>query len=223
MIKVALADDHELVRYGIKMVLEDDPEIDVVWEAADGQEALAKMAQHKVDVLVADINMPLLTGLEVTRKLKQEDPAIKIIVLTMHDDAEYILEAMRHGADGYLLKDTNKAEFNKAVKLVYSGQKYFSGDISATIVDSFLQGAQKGRETASQNASPSQNYGLTKREKEILRLIYDGIANKEIAKKLNKSVRTIETHRFNIMKKLDVSNITELLKKLDREGLITDP
>ncbi len=221
MIKVALADDHEIVRYGIKMVLEDDPEIDVIWEASDGQETLDKMAEEAPDVLVVDIRMPLLTGLEVTQKLKQDDPSVKIVMLTMHDDSEYVLKSMQFGADGYLLKDTNKTEFNKAVKLVNSGQKYFSGDISTTIVNSFLGGGNPNpnAEVATETLV-AQDYGLTKREKQILKLIYDGVSNKEIAEHLDKSVRTIETHRFNIMKKLEVNNITELLKKVEREQIV---
>ena len=220
MIKVALADDHEIVRYGIKMVLEDDPEIEVIWEASDGQETIDKMHESTPDVLVAYIRMPLLTGLEVTQQLKQEDPTLKIIMLTMHDDSEYILKSVQYGADGYLLKDTNKAEFNKAVKMVNSGQKYFSGDISTTIVNSIMSGG--AIPTTKEVVSPvaSQDYGLTKREKQILSLIYDGVSNKDIADKLDKSIRTIETHRFNIMKKIEVNNITELLKKVDREGLL---
>lgn len=219
MIRVALADDHEIVRYGIKMVLEDDPEIQVIWEASDGQETLDKMHEIKPDVLVADIRMPLLTGLEVAHKLKTEDPSVKIIMLTMHDDSEYIVKSMQYGADGYLLKDTNKAEFNKAVKMVNSGQKYFSGDISNTIVNTFLAGVIKPT-TEVKSGATNIDYQLTKRELQILKLIYEGVSNKDIAEQLDKSVRTIETHRFNIMKKLDVNNITELLKKIERESLV---
>tara|TARA_Y100001980_G_C14556906_1_gene353231 strand:- start:118193 stop:118864 length:672 start_codon:yes stop_codon:yes gene_type:complete len=220
MINVALADDHEIVRHGIKMVLEDDPEIHVIWEASEGEETLEKFEKNQPDVLVVDIRMPLLNGLEVTRKLKSQDPRVKIIMLTMHDDSEYILKALQYGADGYLLKDTNKAEFNKAVKMVYSGNKYFSGDISTTIINSYMANGHVPSETATPNQASENDYQLTKREKQILKLIYEGVSNKEISETFNKSIRTIETHRFNIMKKLDVNNITELLKKVEREGLI---
>lgn len=219
MIRVALVDDHEIVRHGIKMVLEDDPEIEVIWEASDGLEALDLMRKDKADVLVADIRMPNMNGLEVTQKLKQEDAQARIVMLTMHDDSEYILKAVQYGADGYLLKDTNKAEFNKAVKMVYSGQKYFSGDISATIVDSFMNAGAPMAPSSMVSSPGGDQYQLTKREKQILGLIYEGVSNKEIAEKLSKSIRTIETHRFNIMKKLQVNNITELLKKVEKEGL----
>ncbi|MEP4532557.1 MAG: response regulator transcription factor [Cyclobacteriaceae bacterium] len=219
MIRVALVDDHEIVRHGIKMVLEDDPEIEVIWEASDGVEAISLMRKDRADVLVADIRMPNMNGLEVTQKLKQEDSKIRIVMLTMHDDSEYILKAVQYGADGYLLKDTNKAEFNKAIKMIHAGQKYFSGDISATIVDSFMNAGAPIASTSVASGGADQ-YQLTKREKQILGLIYEGVSNKDIAEKLSKSIRTIETHRFNIMKKLQVNNITELLKKVEKEGLV---
>ncbi|MFY0598462.1 MAG: response regulator transcription factor [Cyclobacteriaceae bacterium] len=220
MIRVALADDHEIVRHGIKMILEDDPEIQVIWEASDGQEAMDKMNEENPDVLVVDIRMPMLTGLEVTQKLKQADPSTKIIMLTMHDDSEYILKSMEYGADGYLLKDTSKSEFNKAIRMVQNGQKYFSGDISNTIVDFYLHNGLKDYNTTKGAEDDSADYQLTRREKEILSLIYEGVSNKDVAEKLGKSVRTVETHRFNIMKKLGVSNITELLKKVERERIL---
>lgn len=216
MIKVILADDHELVRHGLKMVLETDPEIKLIAEATDGQETLELIEKEEPDVLIVDIRMPLMNGLEVTRKVKKANPNMKVLVLTMHDDSEYILKSLEYGADGYLLKDTNKNEFIKAVHLVYNGQKYYSGDISSTIVNSYLNVAARGGEIATRK---QDNYQLTKRESEILRMIYDGVPNKDIAEKLGKSIRTIETHRFNIMKKLEVNNITELLKKVEREGI----
>lgn len=221
MIKVALADDHEIVRYGIKMVLEDDPEIQVIWEASDGLETIEKMEKEQPDVLVADIRMPLKNGLEVTQELKQKNPETRIIMLTMHDDSEYVMKAVQYGANGYLLKDTNKTEFNKAVKMVYAGQKYFSGDISNTIITNLMNGSNPVLSSeSSAPASATNDYLLTKREKEILKMIYEGVPNKDIAEQLDKSVRTVETHRFNIMKKLEVNNITELLKKVDRESLL---
>ena len=213
MINVALSDDHEIVRDGIKMLLELDSEINVVWEASDGVETLKKVTEKKPHVLIADIRMPLKNGLEVAESLKDEE--IKVILLTMHNESEYIMKSLEYGADGYLLKDTSKSELIKAIKIVYGGQKYYSGDISNTIINSF-------NPTSSDKASvvEPKEYPLTKREKEILTLIYEGVGNKEIADQLGKSIRTIETHRFNIMKKLEVNNITELLKKIEAEKLI---
>ncbi|MEM6737473.1 MAG: response regulator transcription factor [Bacteroidota bacterium] len=214
MINVALADDHEIVRNGIKMLLEMDSEIQVIWEASDGEETLKKIHTKKPDVLIADIRMPLKNGLEVASDLK-ERPDIKVIILTMHNESEYILKSLEYGADGYLLKDTSKSEFIKAIKMINGGQKYYSGDISNTIINSFTP-----QSTDKVSASEPKEYPLTKREKEILKLIYNGVGNKEIADQLGKSIRTIETHRFNIMKKLEVNNITELLKKVESEDLI---
>ncbi|MEM0940200.1 MAG: response regulator transcription factor [Bacteroidota bacterium] len=214
MINVALADDHEIVRNGIKMLLEMDSEIQVIWEASDGEETLKKINTNKPDVLIADIRMPLKNGLEVASDLK-ERPDIKVIILTMHNESEYILKSLEYGADGYLLKDTSKSEFIKAIKMINGGQKYYSGDISNTIINSFTP-----QSTDKVSAGEPKEYPLTKREKEILKLIYNGVGNKEIADQLGKSIRTIETHRFNIMKKLEVNNITELLKKVESEDLI---
>ena len=209
MIRVALADDHEIIRHGIKMILEDDSKIDIIWEASDGQETLEKMESTPPDVLVVDIRMPIFTGLEVTQKLKRKDPSIKILVLTMHDDSEYIIKSLQYGADGYLLKDTNKTQFIKAVHMVNEGQKYFSGDVSTTIVN-HLSNSPTATQTEKAQSSGSSDYQLTKRELEILKMIYDGLPNKEIAEVLVNSILTIETHIFNIMKKVEVNNITEL-------------
>lgn len=214
MINVALSDDHEIVRNGIKMLLELDSEINVIWEASDGEETLKKVSAQKPHVLIADIRMPIKNGLEVAQSLKgiQE---IKVILLTMHNESEYIMKSLEYGADGYLLKDTSKSELIKAIKMVNAGQKYYSGDISNTIINSFNPNA-----TESLPNVERKDFALTKREKQILELIYEGVGNKEIADQLGKSIRTIETHRFNIMKKLGVNNITELLRKVDAENII---
>lgn len=222
MINIILADDHEIVRNGIKMLLESENDIKVIGEAADGQETIDMISQIVPDVLIVDIRMPIYNGLEVTEQIKKTHPQVKILVLTMHDDSEYILKSVQVGADGYLLKDTGKQEFIKAIHVVHGNQKYFSGDISSTIVNSFLKSSSGTTIIPSYQSSDStsKDYLLTKRELEILKLIYEGTSNKDIADQLGKSVRTIETHRFNIMKKLEVGNITELLKKIDREKIL---
>lgn len=220
MINIVLADDHEIVRNGIKMLLENEKDIKVIGEAADGQETIDIVASILPDVLIVDIRMPILNGLEVTEQLKKIHPNVKILVLTMHDDSEYILKSVQVGADGYLLKDTGKQEFIKAIHMVNGNQKYFSGDISSTIVNSFLKSGVNPTSTSSHPDVVTKDYQLTRREIEILQLIYDGTSNKDIADQLGKSVRTIETHRFNIMKKLEVGNVTELLKKIDREKIL---
>lgn len=213
-IKVVLADDHIVVRNGIKMLLENESEIKVIGEASNGIQALEMVREVEPDVLIIDIRMPVMNGLEATKKLSEYSQKTKALILSMHNDEAYILQAVESGASGYLLKDTNKEEFLKAIRTVFQGGKYFSGDISNVIVNSYLHG--KKPETPEGQALEA-TYDLTKREKEILKLIYQGTGNKEIAEQLNKSIRTIETHRFNIMKKLKVGNVVELLKKVEEE------
>ncbi len=209
-IKVLLADDHHLVRNGIRNLLEDEKEIRVIGEASNGEEALEAVQRLHPDLMIIDIRMPVMNGLEATRRLTERDGTTKALILSMHDDEAYILQAIESGASGYLLKDTSKEEFLKAIKMIHNGGKYFSGDISNVLVTNYLH--VKERKTPQADAG---HFDLTKRERQILRLIADGAGNKEIAEQLGKSVRTIETHRFNIMKKLKVTNVVELLKKLD--------
>ncbi|GGZ29077.1 DNA-binding response regulator [Echinicola pacifica] len=213
-IKVVLADDHMVVRSGIKNLLENEGEVTVIGEASNGEEALEVVQEVKPDLLIIDIRMPVMNGLEATKKLNSLDQGIKALILSMHDDEDYILQSIESGASGYLLKDTSKEEFMKAIRTIHQGGQYFSGDISQVLVKSYLN--NQGTKTPKTVLSSNQ-YDITKREKQILKMISDGISNKEIADQLGKSIRTIETHRFNIMKKLKVNNVVELLKKLEDE------
>ncbi|MDW3196003.1 MAG: response regulator transcription factor [Cytophagales bacterium] len=217
MINVALADDHEIVRSGIKTVIEDDPDIAVIWEAENGKETLEKLENTTPDVLVLDIRMPIMSGLDVAQHLMGQQKDFRILMLTMHNDSEYILKSLQYQADGYLLKDTSKTELNKAIKVVHGGHKYFSGDISDTIINSFVANPSEPV-TVPTKSEPSrtsiEDFNLTKREKQILDLITKGFHNKDIAENLGKSIRTVETHRFNIMKKMNVNNVTDLLNKV---------
>ena len=217
MINAVLADDHEIVRKGIKVLLEDDGHVNVIAEASDGNEAIEKVGELKPDLLITDIRMPEVDGLQTTQRVREAYPETKILVLSMHDDEDYILKSAEYGADGYLLKDTSKPEFIKAIEAVMAGQKYFSGDISNILVNSYLN--IKTGSPASEEIKSSESI-LTKRERQILSLIYNGVSNKDIAEELGKSVRTVETHRFNIMKKLEVKNIAELLRKIDNDPVI---
>jgi two-component system response regulator DegU len=214
-INVVLADDHVLVRKGIKAMLESDTQIDVVGEASNGLEALETAKQLKPDILVLDIRMPGMTGLEAAARLREVAPATKAVILSMHDSEEYVLEALDAGAYGYLLKDTDKTEFLKALKQIHGGNKYFSGGVSNILANRLLN--TKSFPTKTPNVDP---YNITKREKEILRMIIDGKHNKDIADSLNKSVRTIETHRFNIMKKMGVTNAIDMVNKAVKENLV---
>ncbi len=217
MIKTLLADDHGVVRSGIRSLLESEGDVQVVVEVENGEEALAQIEKLVPELAILDVRMPLMSGLEVTEKLRKSGLPTKVLILSMHDDEDYVLQAIESGASGYLLKGSSKEEFLKAVRAVHQGEKYFSAEVSRIFIDSYLNVKKQVSPTPQTEA---RTYDLTKREKQILRLLTDGVNNKDIAEKLNKSIRTIETHRFNIMKKLDVNNVVELLKKVeDDKGL----
>lgn len=214
-IKILLADDHLLVRNGIKSLLEEEDSLKVIGEAANGQEALDLAKELKPDLLIIDVRMPIMDGIEAVGHLYKYAPDTKAIVLSMHDSEEYILKSIKAGASGYLLKDTGKPEFIKAINTISKGGKYFSGDISNVIVSNFLQNSNSAPKTP---AAHSNSHGLTKKEVEILQLILSGRTNTEISDSLGKSKRTIETHRFNLMKKLNVKNLIELSSKAKELG-----
>ncbi|URM36596.1 response regulator transcription factor [Flavobacterium anhuiense] len=216
IIRVVLADDHVFVRDGIKSLLENEANIEVVGEAIDGADALEVVTATNPDLLIVDIRMPNLTGIEVVEKLRNEKNSVKIIMLSMHESEEYVLKSIKAGADGYLLKGSSKEEFLKALHSVAAGGKYFSGDISSILISQLTN--------SSASLEPKQNLGeemmITKREKEILTLLLSGKGNKEIAEALEISKRTAEVHRFNLMKKLKVKNLMELSNKATEYSLI---
>ena len=213
-INIVLADDHVLVRKGIRAMLETDTEINVVGEASNGAEALETAKLLKPDILVLDVRMPIMTGLEAAAKLHQYSPQTKAVILSMHDSEEYVLQALESGAYGYLLKDTDKDEFVKALKLIHEGNKYFSGGVTNVLASRLLNSKSISKVVR------KDKYNLSKREMEILRMVIDGKQNKQIADALDKSVRTIETHRFNIMKKLSVNNAVDMVNKTVKENLV---
>lgn len=215
-INIVLADDHILVRKGIKAMLESEPEIRVIGEAGNGTEALESARSLKPDILVLDIRMPEMTGLEAAARLKQYAPDTKAVILSMHDSEEYVMQALDAGAYGYLLKDADKDEFVKALKQIHGGTKYFSGAVSNVLANKLLSAKPFSRNVASRE----DPYRLTRKEKEILRMVIDGKHNKEIADVFQLSVRTIETHRFNIMKKLAVNNAIDMVNKAVKENLV---
>jgi DNA-binding NarL/FixJ family response regulator len=216
MINVVLADDHVLVRNGIKALLEDQTGIKVVDEASNGKEALEVIAKTKPHVLIVDIRMPEMNGIEVVAEIKKKYKDVKTLVLSMHDSEEYVVKSIQSGADGYLLKGASKDEFLKALTKIASGGKYFTGDVSAIIMNNFVSGS-----SVSEVKEPKEiSFKLTKREKQILSLVLELKNNKDIAEELNISKRTAEVHRFNLMKKLEVSNLKELTDKVNSIGLI---
>lgn len=214
-INIVLADDHILVRKGIKAMLESEEDLNVIGEAGNGREALEVAKNLHPDILVLDIRMPEMTGIEAASQLSQVSPATKALILSMHDSEEYVLQSLDAGAYGYLLKDTDKTEFVKALKQIHAGNKYFSGAVSNVLANRLLNAKPYVK-----NATMEDQYHLTKREREILRMIINGTPNKEIADSLGKSVRTVETHRFNIMKKLGVNNAIDMVNKAVKENLV---
>lgn len=215
-IRVVLADDHVFVRDGIKSLLENEANIEVIAEATDGLEAMSVVETTKPDLLILDIRMPNMTGIEVVEKLRSLKNNVKIVMLSMHESEEYVLKSIKAGADGYLLKGSSKEEFLKAVHTIANGGKYFSGDISSILIGQ-LKNTTVPMES---NALLAYDMSITKREKEILKLLLSGKGNKEIAEALEISKRTAEVHRFNLMKKLKVKNLMELSNKATEYSLI---
>ncbi|MFK7899354.1 MAG: response regulator [Cyclobacteriaceae bacterium] len=214
-IKVVLIDDHHLIRSGIKSSLEDFEELEVIGEGSDGNEAIELVKTLSPDVAVIDITMPKKNGIEAVREISKAYPATQCLMLSMHDNQDYILDSLEAGAMGYLLKDTDREEFIKAIVTVNDGTKYFSTDVSRIMAEGYLQKMKAGS-----GFSGKKDSVLSRREREILALIVNGLNSKEIAEKLGLSVRTVEVHRFNMMKKLEVKNAVELVKVAMKENLV---
>lgn len=202
-IRVLVADDHMIVRTGIRHVLESESGFEVVGEAANGAETLSLAARLEPDVVVLDISMPGESGLKLAAQLRAGTPERRVLILSMHDNAEYVLESVRAGANGYLLKDTAATELRSAIRAVCRGESYFSPPIAGRLRDA-LRG-----EVATPAASLDQ---LTGREREVLLGVARGKTNKEIAADLGISHRTVETHRESLMKKLQIRTVAELTR-----------
>jgi len=213
-IRVLLADDHGIVRQALRVLLESDPEIVVLGEAQDGLEAVQYSLELQPDVAVLDLAMPHLGGLEATQQICQKNPKIKIIILSMYNDEEYIVAAIRNGASGYITKDAVAAELRDGIKQVYAGNNYFSSSIAGERLSQYLKKV-KGVKTEIKIFEP-----LTPREKGILKLIAEGHTNQEIAEKLLIGIKTVETHRTNIMKKLNLHTKAELVRYAITKRLI---
>nr|WP_252734512.1 MULTISPECIES: response regulator transcription factor [Arenibacter] len=215
-----MADDHSLVRDGIRALLEEDDNYVVIGEVSNGKEAVQMVLDKKPDLLIIDIRMPEMNGIEAVEELKRNSSATKCIILSMHDSEEYILKSVNAGASGYLLKDTGKMEFLKAISTVEQGGKYFSGDISNVLVNNLLSQGQTKQESKPQTKNGNNSFGITSKELQILELVLSGLTNKQISEKLQKSKRTIETHRFNLMRKMGVNNLMDLARKAQEYKLI---
>jgi NarL family two-component system response regulator LiaR len=212
-IRVIIADDHMIVRTGIRHVLESQPGFEVVGEAATGSDAITLVAKLQPDVVVLDISMPGESGLHVVGRLRNGSPEPRVLILSMHDNAEYVLESVRAGADGYLLKDTAATELRSAIRTVCRGESYFSPPIASR-----LRQALRG-ERATYAGTVAQ---LTAREREVLIGVAKGKTNKEIAGDLGISHRTVETHRESLMRKLQIWTVAELTRFALGAGMVTD-
>lgn len=211
IIKIILVDDHVLVRDGIKALLEDQQDFEVINEASNGIEALEVLTDCVPDLMIIDIRMPEMNGIELVKAIKAKYKGVNTLVLSMHDSEEYVVSAIEAGADGYMLKGASKDEFLKALHTIANGDKYFAGDVSSIIINNFVNGTKKA--ISKTNSGVKDPFGLTKRQKQILSLVLELKNNKQIAEELDISRRTAEVHRFNLMKKLQVSNIKELSEK----------
>jgi two-component system response regulator NreC len=214
-----IADDHSVVREGIRLVLKSSPEYKIVAEAEDGEQAVELARQHKPDVVIMDISMPKLNGIEATAVIKKENPDIKVIILTVHEDEEYVYQILRAGASGYVLKSAGKKEIFAAIKSAMSGERFFSPGISRIIIDGFVRRAHE-QSPEPQPIIPQQGQPLTKRETEILQYIAQGCTNRKIAETLYLSVRTVNTHRTNLMQKLNIHDTARLVRYAIEMGLV---
>ena len=207
-IRILLADDHPLVRSGLVKLLEPYKEFVVVGEASDGEEAVAMTKKLEPDVVVIDLSMPKLSGVEATKIIEKNNPTSKVLVLTMHDSEEYVYQILKSGAGGYVLKNSSRDELAAAIRAVANGEKFFSPRVSEIMVEAYLRKAEKREE----KPLDDKDLPLTKREKEILFYIADGLSNAQIAEKLFISPRTVDTHRTNIMQKLNIHDAANLVR-----------
>ena len=211
-VRVLIADDHALVRAGIRALLEGLEGVAVVAEAGNGGEVLDLARKHRPDVVLLDISMPGIGGLEASAQLKQELPEVRVVMLSMHANEEYVLQALRAGAVGYMLKDSATAELELALQAVMQGETYLSPPISRQVVEGYVQ-----RVGAEQPAADH----LTPRQRQVLQLIAEGLSTKEIAYRLELSVKTVETHRAQLMERLQIRDIAGLVKYAIRNGLVS--
>lgn len=219
-IRVLLADDHNLVRAGMSALLASDPDIKVVAEAQNGREVRALVESRKPDIILMDISMPELNGLDATAQLLKEYPTLRVIILSMHATKGYVLQALRAGASGYLLKGAATPELALAIKAVARGETYLSSAVSNYVIEAF-----RDRATGQVNETGTVSRleaALTPRQREVLQLIAEGHSTKEIAEKLNISVKTAKTHRSELMRRLDLHDVASVVRYAVQIGLVRD-
>jgi two-component system, NarL family, nitrate/nitrite response regulator NarL len=215
MIEIVLVEDHNIVREGFKSILQKGKNVRSVKDFSNGNEALEyleKLSKEEFpDIIITDVSMPNMSGIEFAHIVKTKYPNSKILVLSMHENEEYINKVIEVGGDGYLLKDSDAEELNKAINVILSGEKYFGYNVTNILINNII--------SSSKQHKVEQAYNLSEREKEVLKLIVDGLSNKLIASKLFVSSRTIDAHRYKIMQKLDAKNTAEMVRKAITEKL----
>ena len=210
--RILLVDDHEITRQGLRLLIEEQSDMKVIAEAKEGRTAVELASELSPDVIIMDVSMPDLNGIEATRQITSKSSDIKIIALSMHSDSLYVSSMLKSGASGYLLKDCAFEELVIAIKAVVAGKTYLSPAISSVVIDGYLGKMKKGDDSSDLDV-------ISVREREVLQLIAEGVSTKQIALKLHISAKTVETHRRQIMNKLDIYTIAELTKYAIRKGL----
>ncbi len=221
--RILIVDDHGVVRSGVRALLKSSPAYRVVAEAADGEEAVALAVRHKPDIVMMDISMPRVNGIEATKTLRREVPEAKVIILTVHEDEEYVYQMLKAGASGYVLKSAGKREIFAAIESALGGERFFSPGVSRLIIDGFIrrdsvEDPLPKRDDVLQQ--PQRTFDLTRRETEILQYIAQGLTNRKIAERLFLSVRTVNTHRTNLMQKLDLHDTARLVRFAIENGYV---
>lgn len=210
-IRILITDDHQLFREGIANLLSASPQIEIVGQAENGQQAIEKAKQLKPDIVIMDLSLPVVNGVDATRILHKEVPATKVLVLSMHADKNYIKEALEAGASGYLFKDCTYDQLIEAINTVYQGKKYLSNKITEVLIHDYLNRDE---------VTPDNDQGLSERESEILRLIAEGKSTREIADSLFISVKTVGTHKQHVLEKLNLQSTAGLIKYAIKKGIV---
>lgn len=212
-VRVLIVDDHAIVRDGVRMILEAQPDIEVVGEASDGREALEAARQLSPGVVLMDIAMPGMNGLEATAAIRQDLPDVQVLILTMHEDYEYFFEVLRAGASGYVLKGASSDDLVSAIRAVHQGGVYLHPAVAKNLVSDYVKRMEPGEDRARYD-------GLSDRERQVLKLVAEGKTSRQIAEELFLSVNTVQTHRAHIMEKLGLHNRTDLIRYALRKGLV---
>jgi two-component system response regulator NreC len=211
--KVVIADDHAIVREGVRMILAKEKDIEVIGEAEEGAQALRLVETLRPDVVVMDISMPGMGGIEATQKVKKRYPQVAVLALTMHEDESYVFQLLRAGASGYVLKRAAARDLVQAVRAAAKGEAFLYPSVARKVVEDYLRRVETGEDRARYD-------GLTEREREILTWIAQGLSNQQIAEKLYISIKTVQTHRAHVLEKLGLHDRTELVRYAIRKGLI---